>query len=55
MTNLQKVEFAERIDPRRLGFSPKLQAIVGAIISHDYGVKDLRGNTLRSISITSDS
>ena len=33
-------DFAERINPRNLGFSPKLVAIVGAIIGHDYGVRD---------------
>ena len=31
-------EFAERINPTNLGFSPKMTAIVGAIIGHDYGV-----------------
>jgi hypothetical protein len=46
--------FADRIDPHRFNFSPKLVAIVGAIIGHDYGVKDGRGGTLTSLSITSD-
>lgn len=46
--------FAERIDPRKFNFSPKMTALVGAIIGFDYGVKDVRGNTLRSIAITSD-
>jgi hypothetical protein len=54
MTNIKFLEFAERIDPKRLNFSPKMQALVGAIIGHDYGIRDLRGNTLRTISITSD-
>ena len=48
------MEFAERINPRNLGFSPKLTAIVGAIIGHDYGVRDRRGGQLTSLSITSD-
>jgi len=48
------MEFAERINPRNLGFRPKLTAIVGAIIGHDYGVRDLRGGQLTSLSITSD-
>ena len=46
--------FAKRINPRNLGFSPRLVAIVGAIIGHDYGVRDGRGGCLTSISITSD-
>lgn len=47
-------EFAERINPRNLGFSPKLVAIVGAILGHDYGVRDRKGGQLTSLSITSD-
>ena len=47
-------ELAERINPRNLGFSPKLVAIVGAIIGHDYGVRDSRGGCLTGLSITSD-
>jgi hypothetical protein len=46
--------FAERINPRKFNFSPRMTALVGAIIGYDYGVKDVRGNTLRSILITSD-
>ena len=47
-------EFAERINPTNLGFSPKMTAIVGAIIGHDYGVRDGRGGRLTSLAITSD-
>src|ERR1039458_5239218 len=47
-------DFAERISPRDLGFSPKMAAIVGAIIGHDYGVRDSRGGQLTSLAITSD-
>lgn len=47
-------EFAERINPRNLGFSPKMTAIVGAIIGHDYGVRDRKGGRLTSLAITSD-
>lgn len=47
-------ELAERINPRNLGFSPKMVAIVGAIIGHDYGVRDRKGGRLTSLSITSD-
>jgi hypothetical protein len=46
--------FADRIDPHKFNFSPKLTAIVGAIIGHDYGVRDRKGGTLTSLSITSD-
>jgi hypothetical protein len=46
--------FAERINPRQFNFSPKLVAIVGAVIGHDYGVRDARGGRLYSLSITSD-
>lgn len=48
------VTFAERVNPAQFNFSPKMVAIVGAIIGHDYGVRDGRGNFLASISITSD-
>ena len=47
-------QFAERINPRNLGFSPKMTAIIGAIIGHDYGVRDRRGGYLTSLAITSD-
>lgn len=47
-------EFANRINPGKLGFSPKLTAIVGAIIRHDYGVRDRKGNRLSGLAITSD-
>ena len=48
------VAFAARIHPRKFGFSPKLTAIVGAIIGHDYDVRDSRGGHITSISISSD-
>ena|ERR1700733_11726611 len=47
-------QFAERISPHQFNFSPKLTARVGAIIDHDYGVRDSRGGHLTSLSITSD-
>ena len=47
-------DFAEKINPRNLGFSPKLVAIVGAILGYDYGVRDRKGGLLSSLSITSD-
>lgn len=47
-------EFAERINPRNFNFSPKMAALIGAIIGHDYGVRDARGGRLTSLSITSD-
>lgn len=47
-------QFAERIDPRKFNFSPKLTALVGAIIGHDYGVRDQKGGRLTELSITSD-
>jgi hypothetical protein len=47
-------QFAERINPTNLGFSPKMIAIVGAIIGHDYGVRDRKGGLLSELSITSD-
>lgn len=46
---------AIRINPAHFNFSPRLVAIVGAIIGHDYGARDGdRGGRLTSISITSD-
>lgn len=46
--------FAERINPRKFNFSPQLAALVGAIIGHDYGVRDRKGGRLTSLHITSD-
>jgi hypothetical protein len=46
--------FADRVNPKRFNFSPKLVAIVGAVIAHDFGVRDRKGGRLTSISITSD-
>jgi hypothetical protein len=54
MTTTATATFAERINPRYLGYSPKMTAIVGAIIGHDYGVRDSRGGRLTGLSITSD-
>jgi hypothetical protein len=47
-------DFAERLNPANLGYSPRMTAIVGAIIGHDYGVRDSRGGLLTGLSITSD-
>jgi len=44
----------EKLDPGKLGFSPKMAALVGAIIGHDYGARDPRGGQFSSLSITSD-
>jgi hypothetical protein len=46
--------FATRVNPRKFNFSPRLSALVGAIIRFDYGVRDSRGGRLTSLSITSD-
>jgi len=45
---------AQKLDPGKLGFSPKMAALVGAIIGHDYGARDPRDGQLTSLSITSD-
>jgi hypothetical protein len=45
---------AEKLNPRKFGFSPKMAALLGAILGHDYGVTDSRGGRLISLSITSD-
>jgi hypothetical protein len=47
-------EFAEKINPRTLGFSPKMTAVVGAILGYDYGVRDRKGGYLTGLCITSD-
>jgi len=47
-------KLAERMNPRAAGFSPKMTAILGAIIGHDYGGVDSRGGRLTSICISSD-
>lgn len=46
--------FEERINPKNFNFSPKLTALVGAIIGHDYGARDGKNGQLTSVSITSD-
>ena len=46
--------FAGRINPTNLGYSPKMTAIVGAIIGYDYGIRDRKGGRLFGLSITSD-
>src|SRR5690348_3383805 len=45
---------ADKLNPRKHGYSPKMTAIVGAIIGHDYGVRDPRGGKLMGLTITSD-
>lgn len=50
----EPMDFSERINPRNFNFSPKLTAIVGAIIGHNYGVTDRKGGRLTGLSITSD-
>ena len=45
---------ARKLNPRTHGFSPKMSALVGAILDFDYGVRDGRGGRLTSLSITSD-
>lgn len=45
-------QFALRINPATLGFSPKMVAIVGAIIGYDYQVRNFL--KLTAIHITSD-
>jgi len=52
--NSNFTDFAKRINPQIHGFSPKMVAIVGAIIGHDYGARDSRGGQLTGLSITSD-
>jgi hypothetical protein len=55
LNQTQNYNFAGRINPRNFNFSPMMAAIVGAIIGHDYGVRDgVRGGQLTSIAITSD-
>ena len=54
ITEPEPPTFTERINPSQFGFSPKLVALVGAIIGHDYGARDRRGGQLLSLSITSD-
>lgn len=47
-------EFADRINPYTHGYSPKLTMLVGAIIGHDYGVRDSRSGKWSNLTITSD-
>jgi len=45
---------SDKLNPLKLGFSPFMAAVVGAIIEHDYGVRDRKGGRLTGLSITSD-
>lgn len=46
---------AEKLNPRKLGYSPKMAAIVGALIGTDYGVTSERiGRLTGEFNITSD-
>jgi hypothetical protein len=45
---------ARKLNPQTHGFSPKMCALVGAILGFDYGVRDSRGGQLTSLNITSD-
>lgn len=47
-------KLAAKVNPHTLSYSPKMAAIVGALIGFDYGARDSRGGKLGSISITSD-
>ncbi len=43
------------LDPRKLGYSPKMSAIIGALLGHDYGVRDSRGGQFTGeFNVTSD-
>lgn len=43
------------LDPRKHGYSPKMSAIIGALLGFDYGVRDSHGGTLTTpFSVTSD-
>jgi hypothetical protein len=46
--------FADKLNPRRLDYSPKMAALIGTIIGHDYGALDPSGDKLTGLSITSD-
>lgn len=35
-------------------YSPKMAALLGAVIGHDFGVRDGQGNQVTSLSITAD-
>jgi hypothetical protein len=47
-------KLAEKLNPRKHNFSPKMAALLGAILGYDYGVRDSRGGRLTSLNITSD-
>jgi hypothetical protein len=47
-------KLAEKLNPRVHGFSPKMAALVGAMIGFDYGVRDDKGGHIGPLSITSD-
>lgn len=44
----------EKLNPAKLGYSPKMASILTAITGHDYGSRDGRGNLYTGLSITSD-
>lgn len=44
----------DKLNPRTLGFSPKIAYILQAVTGFDYGVRDGKGGYAASLSITSD-
>lgn len=53
-TSQAATSLVNKLNPSRLGYSPKMAAIVGAILGHDYGSRDRKGYRYDSLSITSD-
>lgn len=50
----RREEWLKRINPRKLGYSPRMAAIVGAIVGYDYGARHPVAGMMRAIHITSD-
>lgn len=45
---------AIKMNPKAFGYSPRMAALLGAVLGHDYGARDSRGGHITSLAITSD-
>ena len=49
-----KYKLIDKINPRRLGYSPMITALVRAIVNYDYGARDAHGGKITGLNISSD-
>lgn len=49
-----KFKLIDKVDPRRLGCSPATAMIVGAILNHDFGARNGRGQRITNLWVSED-